>query len=497
MLRRIACFILNILLVINFAKAADFEEKAATKEADSISPQISIEEQEELGTLRSLCGMPYPTDKISAQAFLLPNFFKYFQYYLNLKNVYDSFISSLVELPDGTTLDGSILKYTVSRGDNLSIIADKFISSTKYYSSSQLKNGILKFNNLEEFNASSGDTIIIPGFEPFKFDFKMKRNDLKGIYLTSYTASSGRGREMAEELRSKGGNMVVFDIKNVEGTLLYNSKVKLANDLEIVDPIIYDLKKLIAYLHSQNIYTVARIVAFKDEALARKKPDYAIKNNKTNKPWESGEGLVWLDPSNKEVQDYIIEISKETAEMGVDEIQYDYIRFPAEGDLEAASYDFDEVYVTKHQILTGFLNRAKKELAPYGVNLGIDVFGVVVWNNGYDAKSTGQRIECLSQYVDSIYPMVYPSHFNKGFAGIDNPAESPYFFVSESLKLFKKLTYGTNTKLVTWIQGFPYKTNNFGPAYVKAQVDALEDLGYNDFAVWSANNKYTDSWDSF
>jgi len=386
------------------------------------------------------------------------------------------------------------LKYVVDGNDSLAIIADNFVISTKYYSSSQLMNGILKFNDLDEFVASDGDIIAIPGFQPVALDRKPVYKDLRGVYLTGYTASSTKGRDMSEKMVKHGGNLVVFDIKNVEGIILFETESKLANELGLIDPIIYDLKKYIQYLHDQDIYTVARIVAFKDDTLAVKRPDLAIKSKLTGEPWANSEGTVWLDPSKAEVQDYIIDLAKEVAAMGADEIQFDYIRFPAMGPLDDMDFDFDELYVSKHQVLTGFLNRAQRELAPYDVNVGIDVFGVVVWNDGYDAKTTGQRMECLSQYSDVIYPMVYPSHFNSGFAGVDNPADEPYFFISESMKLFRKLTYGTDARLITWIQGFPWKTSNFGPSYVQAQVDALEDLGYMDFAVWSASNKYDASW---
>jgi hypothetical protein len=523
MLRRISIIFLIFLLNSHFAYArvgeasatAENEEVVEHVDEEKEDPStslgmteseddteddgiISLEEQGKIDDMRDLCGEPYPTNHLPALAFLPPNFDPYFRFYLTWKNVYDGMVTTFQELPEGAYIEDNKLLYTVESDDNLAIIADKFVMSTKYYSSSQLKNGILKFNNLEEFTADAGDTIEIPGFEIIRFDQRPQLKDYRGVYLTGYSASSQKGRDMSETLKESGGNLVIFDIKNVEGVLLYNSNIKLAKDLDLVHPIIYDLRKLVQFFHSQGQYAVARVVAFKDDSLAAKRPDLAIQSASEGGAWNSSEeGVTWLDASKKEVQDYLIDIAKEVAGFGVDEVQFDYIRFPAEGNFEDTKYDFDPMYVSKHQVLTGFLNRARRELAPYGVKVGIDVFGVVVWNDGFDTKTTGQRIECLSQYVDTIYPMIYPSHFGPGFDGVDNPADSPYFFVQESLKLFKKFTYGTNARVITWIQGFPWKVTNYNAAYVKKQVQAVKDTGYTDFAVWSANNKYDEAWPAF
>src|SRR5262249_17764575 len=153
--------------------------------------------------------------------------------------------------------------------------------------------------------------------------------------------------------------------------------------------------------------------------------------------------LVWGDPANREVQDYNLAIAREVAELGADEIQLDYIRFPAEGDLADIAYSFDTTTTPKHEIITGFLQRAAQELNPLGVLGSIDVYGATAWDEQRDVQATGQKMEDLARYADVISPMLYPSHFYPPFDGHNYPAWEPYFFVYQgTIKSARKAAGG-------------------------------------------------------
>ncbi len=193
----------------------------------------------------------------------------------------------------------------------------------------------------------------------------------------------------------------------------------------------------------------------------------------------------------------MISVAKEAAAFGVDEVQFDYVRFPTQGNVANANYSFDEKKVQHYEIIRDFLKKARLDLTPYGVKIGIDVFGVVVWNNQFDSNSTGQRIGELAPYIDVVYPMIYPSHFSEGFAGYKKPGDAPYYFIHESVKLFQNLVGDYPVEIRPWLQAFAYKVSRYNTDYVQKQVDAAHDDGVDSFALWNAGNNYDVAWDVF
>lgn len=292
--------------------------------------------------------------------------------------------------------------------------------------------------------------------------------------------------------------MVIFDLKETAGEIFYDTQLPLAQEIGAVSLRIPDVKKLVRVLHRRGIYAVARLTVFKDAQLAKMKPEYALHRRSNGQVHNEGEVAEWLDPSHPGAQDYNIELAKEVAKLGVDEIQFDYIRFPTLGYNPDVFYYFqkEEPEKQKHEVIAEFLSRARKELQPYGVKLSIDVFGIIAWNEQSDIDATGQSISVLADYVDAVYPMVYPSHFGPGFGGHKNPADEPYFFIQDSVKKFQSLI-GERAEIIPWIQGFPYRVTNFNTQYLREQIRALEDLGIPSFAVWSAANRYDVSLPAF
>ncbi|HLG93378.1 MAG TPA: putative glycoside hydrolase, partial [candidate division Zixibacteria bacterium] len=250
-----------------------------------------------------------------------------------------------------------------------------------------------------------------------------------------------------------------------------------------------DLQFWVRDLQNQGIYVIARQVVFNQPYMASKNPGWRIHGR-----WGGYYPEKWLDPSLPTVQEYNLSILREVAEMGFDEVQFDYIRFPA-ANHKNYDYAFDETRFTPADVIVDFLAKAKSVASDYGMAIGADVFGVIVWGD-VDWRIVGQDPARIAKIVDAIYPMTYPSHFGNGFNGHAQTHNAPYGIVYDSIKRFVEVS-GGNAEIRTWVQGFPLKVRNFGSWFMDEQVQATYDAGANDFVIWSPGNRYTYSWPSF
>ena len=320
---------------------------------------------------------------------------------------------------------------------------------------------------------------------------KPKNFEAKGMYVTATSMALPRYKDLIAGIKAAGGNTIVFDAKDEWGLVMYNSSHPLVKKMKADrEAPIKNLKEKVAYAHQHGIHVVGRIVCNQDPILAKYRPDLCPKDAVTGGVWKELGRQLWLDPSKQEVQDYNIELAKELAEMGVDEVQWDYVRFPAMGKTQNARYAFDMKKQEKHEIITGFVERAYKELKPTGVLISADVYGIMAWAQPIDVKITGQLLEDMAKHVDVLCPMVYPSHFNNGFAGIANPADSPYLFVHKGVSLLQKKVKGTDVVIRPWLQAMPYKVSRFTPRYVTEQIRASHDTQAVGWLLWNAQNKY-------
>lgn len=321
-------------------------------------------------------------------------------------------------------------------------------------------------------------------------DLPVPAGPLHGIYMTSQTVASARGDALADEFIKLGGNMIVFDIQDTNGKLAYPSQLRISTEIGNRKDQIPDLTALVARLHEKGIYVVARFVLFKNGFLAGKKPEWTLKNKQTKRPFVSRDGPIWLDPGNPELKEYLFDISRELVFAGVDEIQFDYVRFPEGGRGGNIGYSFTgDNKLTRDQSITNFVAEIAEKIHFIGRRVSVDVFGIVVWDN-VSWKVIGQNIRELAKHVDAIYPMPYPSHFGPGWGGHRNPADEPYFFVQETSKKFVEQTAGTGVKIRPWLQGFAMRVSRYGPKYVGEQIRALTDIGVDEWTVWNARNVY-------
>jgi hypothetical protein len=313
--------------------------------------------------------------------------------------------------------------------------------------------------------------------------------EVRAIYLTGLMAASDHGIKIVRRWREAGGNAVVFDIKDSDGTVNIPFEHPLIGAHKVY---IHDVPKYIHFLHSQGMHAIARIAIFRDERLVVAHPELAVKSKKSGQPWRENGKLVWTDPSRLEVQEYDIALAQAAIAGGADEIQFDYVRFPAEGDQKDASFSFQKSHPEwqRADVIADFLRRAYTSIHPKGVLLSLDVFGVMAWQRSVDLSHIGQDIVRMAKFCDVLSPMIYPSHFF-GMDNIARPGDAPEHFIGESMDRFQKITAGSGVVIRPWLQAFAWRTKTYSPKYIEVQVLTAKNKGGIGFLFWNANNDYS------
>lgn len=348
---------------------------------------------------------------------------------------------------------------------------------------------------------------IKPGSVPS--EIKLEPFTTKALYVTAAVASNwDLLMKFFDTIDRTELNAIVIDLKSDLrddlGVVYYDSQVPIVKQLGTARPHM-DLKKILAEAKKRGIYTIARTHIFShDNILAETKPEWAAKDKTTGGVFADypGPGIHydWLDPWNRNVWDYNIQIAVEAAHLGFDEINYDYIRFPS---LEFAESDKDRLLLSrpdatseeKYANIVEVLKQSQQAINGAGAFLSVDVFGVAAWE---PTDLIGQDIARMGQYTDYVCPMVYPSHFWAGAGGFDNPAKHPYEIIKQSLELGDKQMVGKRAKLRPWLQDFTLtwvpkdQIVEYGPAEVRAQIQAAEDNGATaGWQLYDSANQYT------
>ena len=398
--------------------------------------------------------------------------------------------------PDGLPLrwPPSDTAVVVRSGESLSVIARRLLSSSDAYTTHQLMGRIRRANALSGDHLRTGQSLRVPlaGLAPARVPRPSALGEgARGLYLTAALAGSASGLALADSLVAAGGNTVVFDIKDRPGDLSYVSQAPLARSTQICSLATVDRPRvLVDLLHQRGLYVVARLTCFHDRRLARSRPDLVPLSRRGDGLWRQRGELNWVDPSQPEVQAYLLDIVGEVVSFGVDEIQLDYIRFPTEGEPEDAVFAFDAAVVPKHRVITAFVARVRQALLGTGVRLSADLFGVAAWGRAADVAATGQDLPGLLPLLDVASPMLYPSHFYDGFQDLDNPPEHPYELVAEGCRRLRRLADQHGVVVRPWVQSFPYRVSNFDAAYVVEQVRGARDGGADGFLLWNPKSRY-------
>ncbi len=393
-----------------------------------------------------------------------------------------------VATPPGTEV------HVTKKGESLPGLVHTYLPKTQYLTGSELEAAIRGANpEIKGIWFKPDQQILIPGMLPADFTEHSvpvpKDFEVRAIYMTGTMAGSAKGLEMMREWRKLGGNSVVFDVKDSDGLVNVPFKHPLSNDK--YQPI-RNLPKLVHYIHSLDMHAIARVAIFRDEYLVQQHPELAVHSRSTGKAWRENGKLVWTDPSNPAIQEYNIGLAKYAAKSGVDEVQFDYVRFPAEGDQKDAQFAFEAKHPQwqRSDVIADFLKTAHDELKPMGVLFSLDVFGVMAWQRQVDLAHTGQDIVKMAQHCDILSPMIYPSHFY-GMDGYKDPGDAPEHFISESMERFKLVTKDSGVVLRPWLQAFGWRTKTYSPEYIRTQVIVAKDKGGIGFLFWNARNDYS------
>lgn len=313
---------------------------------------------------------------------------------------------------------------------------------------------------------------------------------VKALYMTACVAATLSWRQDLKNLIDTTElNSVVIDIKDYSGSVSFRPDA---------DCHISDLKVFIDELHQANIYIIGRIAVFQDPRYSTLNPLLAVRSKSSGGVWKDFKGLSFIDIGAKPYWDYILEISKVAYELGFDELNYDYVRYPSDGNMEDAEYSWTAGTSTKAEMLENFFSYLHQNLQNAGIKSSVDIFGMTT-TAAHDL-GIGQVLEKALPYFDYVAPMVYPSHYPASWGGFGNPAEYPYEVVKTAMSEGKRreeilnisigLATSTPSKLRPWLQDF-----NLGATYtpdkVRAQIQATYDSGLTSWMIWSAANKYT------
>jgi hypothetical protein len=320
---------------------------------------------------------------------------------------------------------------------------------------------------------------------------------VRAVYLTPNSGQNEKKIAWLIQLaKSSELNSVVIDVKDFSGFISYDSSVSDAETYKTEKPIIKNISALIKKLHENNIYVIARMTVFQDPALVLARPDWAVRNKYTGKPWQDRKGLSWIDPGCRECWGYYSAIAKDALAVGFDEINMDYIRFPSDGNMDAIVYPYWNQLDSKPRVLNQFFKFMRTELGD--ARMSADLFGFVTTRT--EDFGVGQVIEDAFEHFDYISPMVYPSHYPPNFLGFASPAAHPYEVIyhvmksaRERLEKYKAETGNTRTHIRPWLQDFNLVGVSYTQAMVEAEIKATQDaLGehYNGFMLWNASNNY-------
>ena len=309
-------------------------------------------------------------------------------------------------------------------------------------------------------------------------------DEVRGIHVTMALASLDGKLEEYLKLVDDGMNTIELDVKDENGEIGFvTSAVPLAREVGAAKPY-YRPREAARLIHAKGVYLIGRVVVFEDPRLSAGRPELAVKNP-DGSVWRNHAGLGWTNPYDKRVWDYNVSLAEVAARAGFDEIQFDYVRFPTDGDVEAIVYP-NKTATPPGWVIAEFVHYAAKRLKPLGVRISTDVFGLSATRD----LGIGQIPKRISKYVDAVYPMVYPSHFGAGEYGLEDPNGSPGPTVEWSLSDFRRELKKSDAQLIPWLQDFSYG-RTYGLADVRAQIEAARLMGARGYLLWNPLGVYT------
>lgn len=366
------------------------------------------------------------------------------------------------------------------------IVASKIVYNTE----DTLENVDSELKNIESQNLKqASDTNYIPVTHIETPD------KVKALYMSSWVASSKDFRNsLIKMIDETELNSVVIDIKDSTGRIAFKIEDEEIEKIGSIENRIKNIREIISILHEKNIYVIGRISVFQDPYLTKVKPEWAIKKLSDGNVWKDRKGLSFLNPTNSNVKDYVIKIAKKSYDEGFDEINFDYIRYPSDGNIKDINYNLVNGKTRGDNIEDFFRYLSLEMKKDNNIPISGDVFGLTT--EAKDDMGIGQVWERALPYFDYLCPMVYPSHYPSGHMGYKNPSLYPYEVINQALKSAiakgKLLSNAKIAQIRPWLQDF-----DLGATYTKdmirAQIKAVYDNQIDSWMLWDPSNKYTPS----
>jgi hypothetical protein len=285
-------------------------------------------------------------------------------------------------------------------------------------------------------------------------------------------------------------NAIVIDVK--QDTIYYDTQVPFYRDIDGMITPIFDPRELLAEFDEHGIYSIARMVVFKDPIVAEGRPDLAVRDEVTGGPWLDMNGTPWVNAFNQELWEANADLGAELGQLGFDEVQYDYIRFPSDGDLRTADFGNDYSEESRRAAITGAVALGSEKVRAAGAAFSIDLFPIIALLG--DDQGIGQTLQDLTPLADYVSLMIYPSHFEEGNIPVDgHPNDFPAETVTYTLERSQQWAPGTMKKMRPWLQDFTYPLegySEYGPAEVRAQIEAAGAQGVSGWLLWNAAGEF-------
>jgi hypothetical protein len=333
---------------------------------------------------------------------------------------------------------------------------------------------------------------------------------LKGIYMTQCVASMPSFREkLAKLIGETELNAVVIDIKDYTGTVSFTTGNPEIDKLGGGGCKVADMQDFVQELHDKNIYVIGRVTVFQDPLYVKAHPELSVKRKSDGGIWKDRKGISFIDVGAKPFWDYIISIATSSYAAGFDEINFDYIRFPSDGDMKDINFTHTGT-IAKKEMLRQFFAYLDSKLAGTGIVTSADLFGMTTTNT--DDLGIGQVLEYALINFDYVCPMIYPSHYPPTFNGWPDPNKVPYEVVKFSMDaavardefLYAEISTTTASttpnlglmKRVNPLQLRPWLQDNDYPVHytaemVRKQIQATYDASLTSWMLWDPANTYT------
>ena len=308
--------------------------------------------------------------------------------------------------------------------------------------------------------------------------------EIRGVHVTMGLASLPGKLEEYVSLRRDGLTALELDVKDEKGEIGFTSpRLPVASEVGATRDY-YTPRAVARLVHARDLYLVGRVVVFEDPHLSHGRPELAVRRA-DGSVWVDAAGLGWTNPYDRRVWDYNVDVAAMVARAGFDEILFDYVRFPSDGDVDGAVYR-NPRSLAKRDAVPAFLRYAKRRLEPLGVRVSAAVFGLSAVRD----LGIGQLPGRMAASLDHVYPMTYPSLFGPGELGLPDPSSTPGATVDRALRRFRQVLRRHDVLLVPWVQDFSFSLP-YGLDQVRAQIEAARRAGAKGYLLWNAEGLYT------